>query len=288
MSELTLIKMHGCGNDYLFVDGFTQPVPDQPGELSVRLSHRHTGIGADGLVLMGPDPDRTADAVMRMFNADGSEGQLCGNALRCMAMWLSQTAKTDCEPRIRMGQRIIRCRVSPADPVLRTSDVEVDLGPPDRISDGAPTDSPSAFGQPMTLEDVVFHARPVSLYRVSIGNPHAVMFVNGVTEAEFRTLGPRMESHPVFRDRTNVEFATVVSVGEVRVRVWERGSGPTLACGSGACAVVVAGVAGGIFPPASRIAVRMDGGTLHVTFRADHSLLLDGPAAEVCRCTVQV
>jgi diaminopimelate epimerase len=315
MPQLHLIKMHGCGNDYLFVDCFTQSDPAALGELSVRLSNRRTGIGSDGLVLMSPPSDDSADVVLQVFNADGSAAEMCGNAVRCVGMWMYQTGRAGKEIRIQMGTRLVHARIIESSPAAGTAIVEVNLGhsriPPlsgnaaqshifplspasgERVTvrgagPSAANSTPTAVVTPITLDDILIAGSPAVLHCVSIGNSHAVLFVDEIDSTEFLSLGPVIECHSAFPDRINVEFATVTSRDAVRVRVWERGSGETMACGSGACATAVAGIAIGLFDGTEPIVINMNGGTLHVTITPCGDVLLRGPAAHVGRITVAV
>lgn len=291
-SQLAFIKMHGCGNDYVFVDCFTQPAPVDPGWLARHISPRQTGIGSDGLVLMLP-PDRVdADARMRMFNSDGSEGFMCGNALRCFAMWLQQTGRSDQQCRIAIRDRIAEATIISSDVQQRCAVVSVNMGPPARLTvaedmtSGQSQSSPAAAVRYLQLDEVVPAGPPTALVLVSMGNPHAVLFVDAVQEADFSTRGPALERHPVFPDRTNVEFVRILDRHTAEVRVWERGSGETLACGSGACAVAVAGIATQRFAREQPVSIVMRGGTLQVTWATDDCVHLQGPAVEAFRGTL--
>jgi len=312
MSTLKLIKMHGCENDYLFVDCFTQPPPQDPGTLSRRLSARHTGIGSDGLVLMRPPSVPGADALMEIYNADGSVGAMCGNALRCYVFWLHQTGRATGNVRIQMAERLIEGRILSEAPDRRSAQVSVRIGCPQSLELAAAgmqqsaqatlaTQTPSAPSaeekipkviaesvRAIRAEDVRHHGRQVTLHCLSMGNPHAVVFVKQIESIEFLRLGPIIERHPLFTDRTNVEFATVTGSNEARVRVWERGSGETRACGSGACAVAAAGIATGWFSMKDPVKIHMNGGTLQVVAEPDGGLLLEGEAVEVAKVSVAV
>ncbi len=286
VSPLSFIKMHGCGNDYVFVDCFTQRAPAHPGALSERISDRHRSVGSDGLVLMLPPSVDDADATMRMFNADGSEGSLCGNALRCFAMWLFQSGRCGTTFCIEMAGRRIRCEIVESDTSSRTALVRTAFGPPGVAGSGG-------FGQeqysvPVCLPDVAVESHIGDALHVSMGNPHTIFFVESIAAVSFEKLGPRIEHHAAFPNRTNVEFVEVTGPNQCRVRVWERGSGETQACGSGACAVAVAGLTSGRFFAGRPVSVQMSGGLLSILVDHDWNVTLEGPAAECCRGTIPV
>jgi diaminopimelate epimerase len=278
--------MHGCGNDYVFLDCFSNPTPEDPAALAVSVSDRNRGVGGDGLVLMLPSESTCAVARMRMFNADGSEGSLCGNALRCMAMWLYQAGIASSEFCISMGDRLIPARILESSLPQRVSRVRIEIGPP-------VMQRPSVTGRSMFVRHVDLHhlclpellAPPLF---VSMGNPHTILFVKSLEAFDFCTLGPAIECHPEFANRTNVEFVEVQKTdGDVsssaKVRVWERGSGETMACGSGACAVAVAGIASGLLEEGSPVRIVMRGGDLIVDWDESNTVFLEGPAEEAFR-----
>lgn len=286
--------MHGCGNDYVFIDGFTNPVPEDPGKLAMQVSDRHRGIGADGLVLMLPSFRSDAVACMRMFNADGSEGSLCGNALRCMAMWLHQSGRAERQFGIEMAERVIAARILESQTDRGTAVVSVMIGQPVVQNEAAA--GRSVYLRAAGLEDIELPPLIRPPVHVSMGNPHTVLFVESLQTLDFHQLGPAIKNHPSFPNRTNVEFvelsAQSVSRGEaevesrVRVRVWERGSGETLACGSGACAVAVAAIAVGLLPEHLPVVVAMRGGDLRIHWDEADRVHLEGPAVESFRGTV--
>ena len=284
---LSFIKMHGCGNDYVFVDCFSQPPPADPSTLAKRISDRHTSIGSDGLILMLPPASADADAQMRMFNSDGTEGAMCGNALRCFAMWLHQSGNAKFRRgifgetcRIAMQGRTIEAIIQMSDLVHRTAIVSIQMGPP--VLEPAGPTGKCVDASAVVLSDVLIQGKAARAIRVSFGNPHAVVFVKDLDRLEFTTAGPAIETHPQFPDRTNVEFAQIIDKGRARVRVWERGSGETMACGSGACAVVVAGIAERHFHIDQTVTIEMRGGDLRI-MRTDDGVLLQGPAVETFR-----
>jgi len=286
VASLPFIKMHGCGNDYVFLDCFLNPVPEDPGFLAKLISDRHRSIGSDGLVLMLPGDLPGAAARMRMFNADGSEGTLCGNALRCMAMWLHQTDRCGTKFQIAMADRLIDVEVLSSNPDRRTATVTVTPGEPSRVNVSA--SGRASFARPVALTGVNLPPLKVPPVHVAMGNPHTVLFVDSLEAVDFTHLGPLIETHREFPDRTNVEFAEVISPRSARVRVWERGSGETCACGSGACAVGVAGICSGLFSAEELITIMMAGGNLQVCWDSDNRLHLEGPAVESFRGNLEI
>ena len=283
---IPFIKMHGCGNDYVFLDCFSNPVPKDPCALAVSISDRNRGVGGDGLVLMMPSESGRAAAVMRMFNADGSEGSLCGNALRCMAMWLHHSGRSGREFEIAMGNRLMPVSIPDSDVHNRVARVRIEVGPPI-------VQNPLAAGRLRFIRDIHFSdlCLPQLVHPpqfVSMGNPHAILFVHSLDEVEFNTLGPAIECHRAFPDRTNVEFVEIPKADSTqpsaaKVRVWERGSGETMACGSGACAVAVAGLACGLFLEGVAIQISMRGGILAIEWDQADDIFLEGPAEESFR-----
>ena len=259
--KIHFLKMHGLGNDYIFVDTEYNHIPD-PSKASIAWSKPHTGIGSDGLVLIGRSPE--ADFTMRIINADGLEGQMCGNASRCVGKLVYErglTRKTTISMLTRAGIKMLYLDVDDNDTV---QSVTVDLMEP-VLAD------PTQFhteGEP--LPDGVF---------VSIGNPNYVIFVDDINDVDLAKVGPGLEFHSRFPQRCNIEFAQVLSPNEIRMRVWERGSGITFACGTGACATAVASAMQG-YTDADGCDVIMDGGTLTVQWNPDTKEVLMTGAAE--------
>ena len=247
-------KMHGAGNDYIYVDTSRYPIAN-PEELSIRWSAPHTGIGSDGLVLIGRSDK--GDFSMRIFNADGSEAKMCGNASRCIGKYLYEYGLTD-QTEIRLdtlsGIKILKLHVSDG----KVERVTVDMG--------APADEPADYdgkgAKPMKEQPFWADGTRYVGTTVSMGNPHLVIFVNDINEVDLPAIGPVLENHPLFPGRINVEFAQVLAKGKIRMRVWERGSGITQACGTGACATAVAAFLTGRSGRQSEI--QMDGGTLNI------------------------
>ena len=274
--------MHGCGNDYVFVDGMAWTAAQTQAfdfaAVSRCLSDRHRSIGGDGLVIMLASDRGDADARMRMFNADGSEGTLCGNALRCMAMWLYLSGRCGICCRIAMNDRVIGAEVVSSEPDHKRAIVRVEIGTPVVLS-------PSAIGlqqfvRHRVLRDILMHGQPLQIVEVSMGNPHAIVLVEDVNSHAIDIVGPQIERHPAFPDRTNVEFVQATEANRAFVRVWERGSGETLACGSGACATAVMGWATGKFETSVPVQIGMSGGDLTIRLRPDHVVSLEGLAEE--------
>ena len=230
-------KMHGLGNDYVYVSTFDQPPPSDPAKLAVAVSDRHFGIGADGLILIMPS--ERADARMRMFNADGSEGEMCGNGVRCVAKYLYDHGLAQQAP---SGDRDRPRRPEPRARGRRRQ------GPPGACRHGCTDPRPGARsptlleGRPPVDAPLRVADREFAVTAVSMGNPHAVIYVDDAAAFPLETLGPMIEHHPAFPRRVNVHVVEVFDPSELRMRTWERGSGITLACGTGACAVCVAGV----------------------------------------------
>lgn len=254
------IKMHGVGNDYIFVDTTLYPIPD-PQALSVVWSRYHFGIGSDGLVLIGRSPSPEADFTMRIFNADGSEGLMCGNASRCIGKYVYERALTD-----KTSLRLLTASG------IKTLDLDV-------ADDGTVTAVTVDMLAPV-LDDLHLFlpegdALPEGTF-VSMGNPHYVIFVDDIDAVDVAARGTMLEYHPRFPERCNIEFAQVRDDG-IRMRVWERGSGITMACGTGACATAVAAAVTGRSGRRSRVI--MDGGTLDIEWReTDGHVYLTGPA----------
>lgn len=287
-------KMHGIGNDYIFVDA-TQHRIDNPAALARQWCHRHTGIGGDGLVLIDKASNPLADFSMRIFNADGSEGLMCGNALRCVGKLVHDRQLSDKETIVvetLSGIRVLQLSLgSTTDDrgILPVESVTVDMMQPD-FDDEEQFLIVTPEPQEVDLEALTYSIRGIF---VSMGNPHFVVFTKDVKKYDVEQIGSLFEHHPAFPERCNIEFAQVIENGrmsfgtEIRVRVWERGSGETLGCGSGACAV---GVAAAITGRAGRQStIVMDGGTLLTEWaRANDHVYLTGPAVTVFEGDINV
>lgn len=267
-------KMEGLGNDYIYVNGFAVEIAD-PGALSRAMSDRHFGIGADGLVLILPSTG--ADFRMRMWNADGSEAEMCGNALRCIARYVFERGLTRAERiSIETGAGRVEAELV-LDPAARAAvrAVRTDLGPPVLERGRIPMLGSPADGR-VVGERFVVDGAELTVSAVSMGNPHLVIEVPAVALAPVATLGPRLEHDQRFPRRTNVGFVEVVAPDQVKLRVWERGAGETLACGSGAAAATVAMILRG--RARSPLAVDLPGGRLIARWREGEGVVIEGPA----------
>jgi len=271
---LKLVKMHGCGNDYVFVD--TIGGPDLPEDVDVsalarHLADRHFGVGGDGLILIQKTP--SGRLAMRMFNADGSEGEMCGNGMRCLALYCYKEGYArERRFEVETVAGVVVPEVIETGGTGRRGTVRVDLGPPREIRPG--------------LELEVSGGPGAGNYRgiyVSMGNPHFVVLADDLTQVDLERAGPALERHPAFPERTNVEFVAVLGPRRLRMRVWERGSGVTLACATGAAASVVAAASAGRCR--RQVVVAADGGELEVEWTAEGPVLMTGPAVEVFRTT---
>ena len=267
-------KMHGLGNDYVYVDCFSQQVKD-PVALAKAISDRHFGVGSDGLILILPSS--SAGVRMRMFNADGSEGQMCGNGIRCVAKFSYDHGLARQNPmRVETlaGIKTIELTLG-ADG--RVASATVDMGEPILVPPAIPVNIPQK-----RVVDVPIRAGKIAFTMtcVSMGNPHAVMYVDQVASVPLEQVGPELENSPLFPQRVNAHFVQVHSRGEVTLRTWERGSGVTLACGTGASAVCVAGVLTG--KTDRQLLAHLPGGDLRLQWRQDNNhVYMTGPATEV-------
>jgi diaminopimelate epimerase len=267
-------KMHGAGNDYIYLDGFAQKLPGDVSRLAGAMSDRHTGIGADGVIVIAPSS--IAKARMRMWNADGSPGEMCGNGIRCVAKYLFDRGMVDgTEFEIETDAGVKTVWVEAQNGTARR--VRVSLGEPILDSGKIPT---LLQGNPPLNAPLAVEGRQFWVSAISMGNPHCIMLVDEPGDEWVLEMGPQIEHHPQFPNRTNAEFVQVVSRAEIRMRVWERGTGETLACGTGACATVVACVL--LNQTDRRVACHLPGGVLDVEWsEEDNQVYLTGPAEEV-------
>lgn len=272
-------KMHGIGNDYIYINCLEHDLL-QPEKFSKWVSDEHFGIGADGLVLICPS--QTADFKMRIFNADGSEAKMCGNAARCVGKYVYEkglTDKTTVSLETLSGIKILRLSVNNN----QITDVTVDMGKailkPREIPINA--DGENYISQDMTIDGNVYQ-----ITCVSMGNPHAVVFVPDTDSLNLEKIGPLFEHHSLFPDRVNTEFIQLIDNQTLKMRVWERGSGETWACGTGACASVVAAVLNGFCDYNKEILVHLRGGDLKITYHHDGTVIKKGPAAFICDGTL--
>lgn len=268
--KLNFTKMHGCGNDYIYFDCFDKMI-ENPEELSVRLSDRHFSIGGDGIVLICPS--EVADGKMRMFNIDGSEGKMCGNAVRCVGKYLHDVRKIDKDVitvETLSGIKTLKLSLENGETVM----AQVDMGAP--ILGGK--DIPTTFDMDKVVScPLVVDGSEYKVTCVSMGNPHCIVFVDSPFSLELEKIGPKFENNAAFPERINTEFIKVINDHEIEMRVWERGSGETLACGTGACAAVVACVLNGFCPRNEEIKVNLRGGSLYITW-TEESVIMKGGA----------
>ena len=267
-------KMHGIGNDYVYVSAFDQQPPKDPAAMARAVSDRHFGIGGDGLILIMPS--ERADAGMRMFNADGSEGEMCGNGVRCVAKYVFDhgIASKD-RLKIETGRGVLALDLEIE--AGRVGRVRVDMGAPILQANLIPT---LFEGNPPVNVPIEAGDSELSVTVVSMGNPHLVAYVSDVDSVPLETLGPLLEHHRAFPRRVNVQIVEIKSPSEVKMRTWERGSGITLACGTGACAVCVAGVLTGRTGP--KLLAHLPGGDLELHWPSSTaSVFMTGPATEV-------
>ena len=271
---MRFVKMQGIGNDYVYVDCIRQPMPSDIASLATKISDRNFGVGGDGLILICPSDK--ADARMRMFNNDGSESEMCGNGVRCVAKFVYDhgiAKKTSLA--IETGRGVLKLELETAGG--KCHQVRVDMGEPILIAENIPT---TLLGTPPQEVPLVIDGVELKVTCVSMGNPHCITFVKEITNEMVLGIGPKVEKHSAFPRRTNVEFVRVDNLGEITMRVWERGSGETLACGTGACAVAVAGVLTG--RTNRSIIAHLRGGDLRLDWsKTDNHVFMTGPAVEV-------
>ncbi len=269
-------KMQGAGNDYVYVDCFQQPAPENPAQTARQIADRHFGVGGDGLILI--EPSDVADARMRMFNADGSQAEMCGNGIRCVAKYVyDHGIQRRPTLRIETDNGVLEVDLELDDATDKVVRVRVDMGRPVLEASRIPTTLP---GNPVIDVPLQVAGRQLEVSCVSMGNPHCITFVDQLTDQWVLDIGPQIETDPHFPRRVNAEFVEVLSPTEVRLRVWERGSGETLACGTGACAVCVAGVLSG--RTERQIVAHLPGGDLQLHWaNDDEHVYMTGPAVEV-------
>ena len=266
-------KMHGIGNDYVYVNCLEENV-ENPSELSIKVSDRHFGIGSDGLILI--KPSEKADFEMEMYNADGSQGAMCGNGIRCVAKYVYDyglTDKTSISVDTKSGIKYLELTVENG----KVSLVKVNMGQPELEAAKIPMiyKKEKVISQPLGVNDDVYEVTAVSM-----GNPHAVVYMDEIEKLEIEKIGPYFEKHPAFAEGVNTEFVHVIDENTVEMRVWERGSGETLACGTGACAVAVACVLNGYTN--DEVTVKLLGGDLKIFWdRKENLVYMTGPATVV-------
>ena len=266
-------KMHGIGNDYVYVNCFKEEVPD-PSQTAIKVSDRHFGIGSDGLILIKPSD--VADGKMEMYNADGSQGAMCGNGIRCVAKYMYDyglTDKTSISVETKSGIKYLDLTVENG----KVSTVKVNMGAPILKAADIPVlcDTEQMIDQPVTVD-----GKEWKMTCVSMGNPHAITYIEDVKNLDIEKIGPKFENHPVFPDRVNTEFVKVIDRKTVEMRVWERGSGETLACGTGACATAVACILNGLTE--DEVTVKLLGGDLTIFWdRKENLVYMTGSATTV-------
>jgi carbamoyl-phosphate synthase large subunit len=278
--KLPFTKMHGCGNDYIYINCFDIEI-NSPESLSVQLSDRHTGIGGDGIVLILPS--EVADARMRMFNLDGSEGSMCGNAIRCVAKYLYDNGITQKqEISIETKSGIKKLELFTESKTVYS--VKVNMGCAELKPEKIPV---KLLGESVIAKPISIGGKEYAITCVSMGNPHAVVFCENTDNLDLANIGPLFENNELFPDRINTEFIEVVNRNHLKMRVWERGSGETRACGTGACAAVVAAVLNGHCARGTDIKVQLLGGDLIINY-TDEAVFMTGGCKKVFDGTVEI
>lgn len=267
-------KMHGIGNDYVYVNCFEETV-ENPSEVAVKISDRHFGVGSDGLILI--KPSKVADFEMAMYNADGSRGEMCGNGIRCVAKYVYDrglTDKTSLSIETLAGIKYIDLTVENG----KVSLVRVNMGAPELIADKIPVISDT---KEVIAQLLLVNGKTYDVTCVSMGNPHCITFMEeDVRKLDLTAVGPAFENHEKFPNRINTEFVNVLDKKTLRMRVWERGSGETLACGTGACATAVAAIVNGLTE--EEVTVELLGGNLQIRWDREQNLVfMTGPATIV-------
>lgn len=267
-------KMHGTGNDYVYINAFEEEI-DNAEELAVRISDRHFGIGSDGLILVAPS--ETADCRMIMYNADGSEGAMCGNGIRCVAKYAYEHGI------VKESHISIETKSGIKDLELTVEDgivtyVKVNMGKAVLRPEEIPV---MAEGEDFIARPLIVAGKDYTATCISMGNPHCVIFTSGIDDLDLEKTGPLFENHEMFPDRINTEFVEVIDGHAIRMRVWERGSGETISCGTGTCAAVVAAVLNGYCRRGEEIEVQIRGGKLYDTYMENGEVFMRGPAVTV-------
>lgn len=266
-------KMQGCGNDYVYINGFTEKITDKPAFVRA-ISDRHFGVGGDGAIFINPSEE--ADFEMEMYNADGTRAEMCGNGIRCVAKYVYDKGLTDKKQiSIVSFGNIKYVDLYVEDGLVNT--VKVNMGAPILEAEKVPVKSamPQSVDEPITV-----NGKEYRMTCVSMGNPHAVIFMKDIANLDIASIGPLFETHEVFPNRTNTEFVEVIDRTHVNMRVWERGTGETLACGTGCCATVVACVLNGLTE--DKVTVHVLGGEIEIQWDREQNLIyMTGPAATV-------
>lgn len=280
MKELKFTKMHGAGNDYIYLNGFQHKI-DNPSELAIKLSNRNFGIGSDGLVLILPS--ETCDFRMQMFNSDGSEAEMCGNASRCVGKFVYDnglTSKKEITLETLAGTKYITL----LDGDAKSRKITVDMGEPILDPQLIPVnvDSKPVINYPLDIDGKIWEVTCVSM-----GNPHAVTFTKDIDKLDLPVLGPKFEKNPIFPRKTNTEFIEVIDDNNLNMRVWERGAGETLACGTGACAAAVAASLNGLTD--RKVTIHLLGGDLNIEWReSNNHVYMTGEAVTVFEGTLKI
>ena len=279
---IPFIKMHGIGNDYIYIDALTGKMPEYLSEdflpeLSRKISHRHYGVGSDGLILILPS--EIADFKMRIFNADGSEAKMCGNGVRCVGRYvhdLGFTTKKHISIETNSGVKYLELK----DGKDGLESIIVDMGSPFFLRKEIPA---AGIGETEMEDEIIKSSgREFKITGVSMGNPHGVTYINDVETFNLEKYGPELENNPVWPDRANIEFVELMNPKEIKVRVWERGSGETMACGTGACACVVASHRKGL--TADNVTVHLRGGDLKIHYdEKENKVRMEGPAEFIAK-----
>lgn len=263
-------KMQGLGNDYVYVNGFEYAISN-PSETAIKISDRHFGVGSDGLIII--KPDENADFYMEMYNADGSQGKMCGNGIRCVGKYVYDnglTNKTDITVNTMSGIKYLHLNVENG--AVRSV----------RVNMGAPVFEPELIpvalqGDMIKNKELVLDSGKYDITCVSMGNPHCVVYIKDTDDLNINRIGPEFENNPIFPERVNAEFVQIIDKNTLKMRVWERGSGETLACGTGACAVAVASALNGFSNDS--VTVKLLGGDLKITWdRRENTVYMEGPA----------
>ena len=266
-------KMHGIGNDYVYVNCFKETV-ENPSEVAIKVSNRHFGIGSDGLILI--KPSEVADGKMEMYNADGSQGAMCGNGIRCVAKYMYDygiTDKTSISVETKSGIKYLDLTLKNG----KVDTVKVNMGAPILRASEIPvvSEKEQVISEPVTVD-----GKEWKITSVSMGNPHAITYIDDVKHLEIEKIGPKFENHEIFPDRVNTEFVHVIDRNTVEMRVWERGSGETYACGTGACAVAVSSILNGLTE--EEVTVKLLGGDLKIFWdRQENRIYMTGSATTV-------
>lgn len=267
-------KMHGTGNDYVYVNLFEESIPDIS-QAAIRVSDRHFGIGSDGLI--GIAPSEIADCRMIMYNADGSEGAMCGNGIRCVAKYAYDHGivdKKQLQIETKSGIKTVELTIEDG----KATYAKVNMGK----AILAPKEIPvKAEGESFISQEIMVGNIPYTVTCVSMGNPHCVVFTKEIDNLDLEKIGPKFEHHPLFPDRINTEFVEVLDDHTLKMRVWERGAGETISCGTGTCASTVAAVLNGYCPQGEEIEIRIRGGVLYDTYMENGEVQMRGPAEEV-------